>query len=68
MSLSEPERLTEVLPMVRCTPSLKDRLERIAAKSVTRNLTDHIRYAVELYVEGEEGRQMALAGRIEDEQ
>ncbi len=52
----EPETQTEYLPQVRCTPRLKRRLERVSAGSVTRNLADHIRYAVEQYVlEQEEG-------------
>lgn len=68
MSTNEPERMTEMLPMVRCTPSLKTRLERIAEASVARNLTDHIRYAVERYVETEEGRHPVLAGHVETEQ
>lgn len=53
MSSNEP--LTEYLPQVRCTPTLKSRLERLAERSVTRNLADHIRFAVENYVDTAEG-------------
>lgn len=53
MSINEP--LTEYLPQVRCSPTLKARLERLAERSVTRNLADHIRFAVENYVETAEG-------------
>lgn len=52
MSSNEP--LTEYLPQVRCTPTLKARLEKVAERSVTRNLADHIRYAVEIYVDAAE--------------
>ena len=52
MSINEP--LTEYLPQVRCTPTLKARLERLAERSVTRNLADHIRFAVENYVDAAE--------------
>ena len=58
----EPETQTDYLPQVRCTPALKRRLERVAQRSVTRNLADHIRFAVEMYVAEEEGRQEVLAG------
>lgn len=58
----EPEALVEYLPQVRCTAALKRRLERVAQRSVTRNLADHIRFAVEVYVAEEEGRQEVLAG------
>lgn len=53
MSINEP--LTEYLPQVRCAPTLKTRLERVAERSVTRNLADHIRFAVENYVDAAEG-------------
>jgi predicted transcriptional regulator len=47
--INEPR--SEFLPQVRCTPTLKRRLERIAADSVSTDLSDHIRYAVTQYVE-----------------
>lgn len=50
------EPLTEYLPQVRCTATLKLRLQRVAAGSVARELADHIRYATERYVESEEQR------------
>lgn len=48
---------TVILPQVRIEPALKERLERIAQRSVSHNLADHIRYAVTKYVETEESRQ-----------
>lgn len=36
---------------VRLTPEIKRKLEEIAARSVARSLSDHIRFAVEQYVE-----------------
>ena len=44
------ELLTENLPPVRCKPSLKSRLQLLAQRSITRDLSDHIRFAVERYV------------------
>lgn len=52
--ISEP--LTETLPPVRCTLSLKMRLRRIAVASIARDTGAHIRAAVERYVEQEERR------------
>jgi predicted transcriptional regulator len=54
---NDPETQTDYLPQVRCTPALKRRLEQVAARSVTRNLADHIRYAVEQYVLAEEAQR-----------
>jgi hypothetical protein len=51
------EPLTEYLPQVRCTATLKRRLERVAGDSITSNLADHIRHAVETYVEAAEADQ-----------
>ena len=62
----EPEALVEYLPQVRCTAALKRRLERVAQRSVTRNLADHIRFAVEMYVAEEEGRQEVFHGGAPD--
>lgn len=45
--------MNEFLPMVRCESELKKALERIAAGSVSTRLSDHIRLAVEQYVERE---------------
>lgn len=47
----EGQSMTEYLPQTRCTPELKARLEAIAVTSVARNISDHIRFAVEQYVE-----------------
>lgn len=48
------EQLGEYLPKVRCTPTMKRKLEEIAAQSVTRNISDHIRFALEQYIEEQE--------------
>lgn len=61
MTNEQPETQTEYLPQVRCTPRLKRRLEQVAQGSVTPNLADHIRYAVERYVESEENRRIVQA-------
>lgn len=53
------EYYTERLPVVRVTPSLKERLERIAAGGVSPRLADHIRYAVEQYVTAAEAETAA---------
>lgn len=50
------EPMTEYLPQVRCTATLKQRLQRVVADSVSRELADHLRYATERYVESEEQR------------
>jgi hypothetical protein len=56
------EPLTEYLPQVRCTATLKRRLELVAADSITSNLADHIRHAVEQYVaSAESGSQPTAA-------
>ena len=51
------EPMTDYLPQVRCTTTLKQRLQRIARDSVSRELADHIRYATEAYVAEEEQRR-----------
>lgn len=42
------------LPQVRCRTNLKQRLQAVAEKSVSQRLTDHIRVAVQHYVEQQE--------------
>ncbi len=54
MNKSERETYSERLAEIRVSPTLKARLERVASDSVTRAVTDHIRYALELYVAAEE--------------
>lgn len=49
----EPQEFTSYLPKVRCTPEMKEELRLIANHSVARKLTDHIRFAIEQYVERE---------------
>jgi Arc/MetJ-type ribon-helix-helix transcriptional regulator len=51
MSANEP--MTEIM-RVRITATMKARLERIAASGAAREVSDHVRYAVERYVENEE--------------
>lgn len=53
------DTLREYLPQVRCNTELKKRLWLVAQRSVTKELADHIRLAVERYV-AEEERRMAL--------
>jgi len=48
--MEKPDNLTEVLPAIRVTPAVKIALRNIAQHSPSKNLTDHIRFAVELYV------------------
>ncbi|TXH47638.1 MAG: hypothetical protein E6Q97_26785 [Desulfurellales bacterium] len=48
------EDLNEQLPPTRCSAEVKARLWAIAQRSVAKKLADHIRLAVERYVEEEE--------------
>lgn len=45
-----------LLPPTRCRAEVKSRLWVIAQNSITKTLSDHIRLAVERYVEEEEKR------------
>lgn len=47
---SEIETRSETL-WVRCTPSLKRRLQELAAQSVAKDVSDHVRYALEEYLD-----------------
>lgn len=47
--MSEP--LSEFMA-IRCTASMKQSLESIAEKGINRNVADHIRFAVEMYIDG----------------
>jgi hypothetical protein len=42
--------MTDYLPKTRCSFEMKRKLEEIAANSPARELADHIRFAVELYI------------------
>lgn len=42
------------LPNMRISAELRQRLDRVAAQSVTQRLTDHVRFALERYVKEEE--------------
>lgn len=44
---------TSYLPKVRCSRELRNDLAKITKLSVARNMADHIRFAVEQYVERE---------------
>ncbi len=48
------ENLTEWLPPVRVTPEMKAKLRVKTQSGAGRNMSDHIRYAVELYIEANE--------------
>lgn len=45
------------LPTVRISTQLLDRLERVIERSVSHKVSDHVRYALERYVEAEETQQ-----------
>ncbi len=53
------EKLTERLPVVRITPTLKQRLEQVVSERRLGDMSDHIRYAVERYVTSEENKLAA---------
>lgn len=54
----DDKMMTEYLPVVRITPSLKQRLEVvIAGAGATTRVSDHIRFAVEQYVSAEEAKR-----------
>lgn len=59
------DALTERLPQIRCTPEMKQALMSIARQSVSRNLADHMRFAVERYIEAH--RELAEAPVVADE-
>lgn len=42
--------MQDYLPQVRSTSELKRKLELVAERSVSKSLSDHIRFAVEQYV------------------
>lgn len=46
------ELMTEVLPMVRCTETMKRQLEDIVEYGPG-SMADHVRHAVELYIDAE---------------
>lgn len=48
----EESNMTESLPKVRCTPEMREALVAFAQASVTSDLADHIRAAVQTYVAG----------------
>lgn len=50
MSQVESEVKTEVL-WVRCTPGMKRRLQEYAATSVAQDMSDHIRFALQEYLD-----------------
>ena len=61
--MQEENRLTEVLPSIRVTSELKEALQFVAANSASRHMSDHIRYAVELYVLEESERMESKSKR-----
>ena len=52
MEYNDESNLTESLPALRCTPRMKAALQQIARTSVARNMSDHMRFALELYIDG----------------
>lgn len=50
---------TQRLPPIRCTPEMRRALINIARQSVSRSLADHMRLAVERYIEA--NRELAEA-------
>lgn len=46
---------------VRVQPSLKRRLQELAAKSVAKDVSDHVRFAIEEYLEAHETAEMPEA-------
>lgn len=53
MEYNEESNLTELLPSLRCTPEMRAALQQIARKSVARNISDHMRLAVQRYISEE---------------
>ena len=51
--MSEVETRSETL-WVRVQPSLKRRLQELAAKSVAKDVSEHVRFAIEEYLEAHE--------------
>lgn len=47
----EDSNMTESLPKVRCTPEMRDALVSFAKASVSTDLADHIRAAVQTYLD-----------------
>lgn len=47
--MNDLENKTEVL-WTRCTPTLKRRLQEYAAKSIAPDMSDHIRFALQEYL------------------
>ena len=54
------------LPKVRCSIELRERLETLTRRSVARNMADHIRYAVEQYVDRELETEESANGEREE--
>lgn len=55
MENNEESNLTELLPSLRCTPEMRAALQQIARNSVARNISGHMRLAVERYINDEIG-------------
>lgn len=55
------EQLSEYIPKARCTPSLKAALRTVTAQSVSKDMADHIRFAVQSYIDGGVTLDHALA-------
>lgn len=53
------EKLTERLPVVRITPTLKQRLVQVVSERRLGDMSDHVRLALEEYVVSEESKLAA---------
>lgn len=58
---SPSELLTERLPPVRVTPGTFEQLEKIVNSGISPRMSDHIRKAIELYIERYE-RAVEISG------
>ncbi len=52
------------LPNMRISAQLHERLRNVAERSVTHRLTDHVREAIERYVEQEEARAQVTSPAV----
>lgn len=62
--MTKKKKLEARLPMIRVTQEIKERLERIAERSVG-GVSDHVRVAIERYVETEEAAQTPAAQAVQ---
>lgn len=63
----DESNMTESLPKVRCTPAMRESLVAFAQASVSTDLADHIRAAVQSYVDGGIDLTDEELGRVQTE-